>query len=76
MTPILRLAAGDTPARQGREIFRLLGVPILAIAGFLLLWGALAPQVQISLGTVPGPVQVWQQVEALNANAMAEHQKA
>ncbi|MEM9269473.1 MAG: ABC transporter permease, partial [Pseudomonadota bacterium] len=58
---------------QGKEIWRLLGVPLLAILGFLMLWGTLAPQVQTSLGAIPGPSQVW--TEAVNLHEDAQ-QKA
>ncbi|MQY44182.1 ABC transporter permease subunit [Epibacterium sp. SM1969] len=75
MTPILKAVAGDNPKAQGREIWQLLGVPLCAIAGFLLLWGWLAPQVQTSLGAIPGPAQVWEQVENLNADAKREREK-
>ena len=44
ITPVLRAAAGDNPSAQGKEIWRLLGVPLIAILRrFLLLWGTLAP---------------------------------
>ncbi len=43
ITPILKAAAGDNPKAQMKDIWLLLGVPLLAIAGFLLLWGTLAP---------------------------------
>ncbi|MEM7487508.1 MAG: ABC transporter permease [Pseudomonadota bacterium] len=69
MTPLLKAAAGDNPRAQMSELWRLLGVPLLAIAGFLALWGALAPQVQTSLGAVPGPVQVWDQAVNLHQDA-------
>ena len=69
LTPILRVAAGDNPSAQVKEVWRLLGVPLLAIAAFLTLWGMLAPQVQTSLGTIPGPAQVWEQAVALHEDA-------
>lgn len=71
ITPILKAAAGDNPRGQIKDIWRLLGVPLLAIAVFLMLWGALAPRVQTSLGAIPGPVQVWEQV----GNLTADHQR-
>ncbi|MFK7754940.1 MAG: ABC transporter permease, partial [Sedimentitalea sp.] len=55
LTPILKAAAGDNPRAQFGEIWRLLGVPLLAIAEFLVMWATLAPRVQTSLGAVPGP---------------------
>ncbi|QBY01169.1 ABC transporter permease [Rhodophyticola sp. CCM32] len=68
ITPILRAAAGDNPRAQIGDIWRLLGVPLLSIAVFLVLWGTLAPQVQTSLGAIPGPAQVWEQVGNLHAD--------
>nr|WP_260348690.1 ABC transporter permease [Alloyangia mangrovi] len=57
-----------------KDVWRLLGVPLVAIAAFLLLWGTLAPQVQTSLGAVPGPAQVW--TEAVNLHHDAEAKAA
>ncbi|MGJ8583021.1 MAG: ABC transporter permease [Marinosulfonomonas sp.] len=76
ITPILKAAAGDNPRGQMSEIWRLLGVPLLAIAIFLGAWAALAPTVQTSLGAIPGPVQVWEQAVNLNADAVREREKA
>jgi nitrate/nitrite transport system permease protein len=72
MTPLLRAAAGDNPRAQMSEIWRLLGVPLLAIAAFLTLWATLAPTVQTSLGAVPGPSQVWTQAVNLHEDAAAK----
>ena len=69
MTPVLKAAAGDNPKALMTEIWRLLGVPLVAIAGFLLVWAALAPTVQTSLGAIPGPAQVWQQAVNLHEDA-------
>ncbi len=76
VTPLLRAAAGDDPKGQMGEIWRLLGVPLLAIAIFLAGWSALAPKVQTSLGAVPGPAAVWEQVVALHADHVREREKA
>jgi nitrate/nitrite transport system permease protein len=69
-TPVARAAAGDNPRAQMAELWRLLGVPFTAIAGFLALWALLAPQVQTSLGAVPGPGQVWEEAANLHADAV------
>ncbi len=76
LTPVLKAAAGDNPRAQMSEIWRLLGVPLLAIGIFVGAWAALAPTVQTSLGAIPGPVQVWQQAISLNADAVREREKA
>ena len=76
LTPIGRVLSGDNPQAQIKELWRLAVVPALAIAGFLLLWGSLAPMVQTSLGAIPGPGQVWTQVGVLLDDAAAERVKA
>ena len=75
MTPVLKALAGDNPKAQVKEIWRLLGVPLVAILGFLFVWATLAPTVQTSLGAIPGPAQVWEQVENLHADAIREREK-
>jgi len=40
VTPVLKAVAGDNPSAQVKEIWRLLAVPLLAILGFLVLWGS------------------------------------
>ncbi|MDF0598330.1 ABC transporter permease [Psychromarinibacter halotolerans] len=75
LTPILKAAAGDNPRAQAKDIWRLLGVPLLAIACFLVLWGTLAPKVQTSLGAVPGPSQVWAEAVNLHEDAQAKAEK-
>ncbi|WP_170341976.1 ABC transporter permease [Ruegeria arenilitoris] len=74
-TPVLKAAAGDNPRAQMAEIWRLLIVPILSICAFLLLWATLAPKVQTSLGAVPGPAQVWEELVNLNQDAQAKAAK-
>ena len=76
LTPVLRAAAGDNPRAQFGEIWRLLGVPLLAIAIFLAMWATLAPRVQTSLGAVPGPAEVWEQVGELRQDAIREGERA
>ena len=75
ITPILKAAAGDNPQAQAKEIWRLLGVPLLAIGLFLFAWGALAPKVQTSLGAIPGPAAVWNETKVLHADAVRKAEK-
>ncbi|MEO0830885.1 MAG: ABC transporter permease, partial [Pseudomonadota bacterium] len=75
ITPVLKASAGDNPKAQLSEIWRLLGVPLLAIMGFLVLWGTMAPKVQTSLGAIPGPAQVWQETVNLHKDAQAKAAK-
>ncbi|WP_336056732.1 ABC transporter permease [Nitratireductor sp. CH_MIT9313-5] len=76
LVPLLKIAAGDNPREQFGELKRVLLVPLMGIVAFLLMWGALAPQVQTSLGAVPGPVQVWEQTVNLWEDHVREREKA
>lgn len=58
-----------------RQVVYSLGVPVIAIALFLAIWGGLASQVQTSLGQLPGPAQVWQQAMVLYGEHKEERQK-
>jgi nitrate/nitrite transport system permease protein len=76
VSPILRILGGEPARGQLRDLWRLLIVPVLAIGIFLALWAWVAPKVQTSLGAIPGPMQVWEQVGVLHADAVAEGRKA
>jgi len=76
VAPFALLAAGENPKAQAKELWRQLGIPLLAIAAFIALWGALAPRVHTSLGALPGPAQVWAQTENLYADYRGERHRA
>jgi nitrate/nitrite transport system permease protein len=72
LVPIMKMASGDSPSVQLREIWRDLGVPLVAIALFLLLWSGVAARVETSLGALPGPGAVWTEAQNLVAEHAAE----
>lgn len=76
VTPILMIAAGDSPRQNLKLLWLRLGIPVLSIVIFLLLWAALAPQVKTSLGAIPGPVQVAEQFAVLHKDHVAEAAKS
>lgn len=76
VVPLLKIAAGDNPKAQWKDLWRQAGVPVLAIAIFLAMWGNLAPMVKTSLGDIPGPVQVYEQTLNLYADHQRERAKA
>ncbi len=76
ITPLIRLARGESPRVQAQALWHLLGVPMLAIAIFLFAWSQLSSRIETSLGRIPGPVAVWQQTQALWADHKAERLKA
>jgi nitrate/nitrite transport system permease protein len=72
LVPIFKIAAGDNRRQQTLELWHQLGVPLLAIALFLLAWAQVAGRIETSLGGIPGPAAVWQQVQQLAAEHDAE----
>jgi nitrate/nitrite transport system permease protein len=73
--PMVKIAAGENPAIQMRQLFLIMGVPIIAFAFFLGAWSFSASKVQTSLGTIPGPADVWHEAQGLIEEHAAEKQK-
>src|SRR5688572_20817520 len=60
-----RFLPGKNFEDQLRLFGRNFGIPAVTVAIFLAVWGMVAPQIKTSLGEVPGPAQVWGQVQSL-----------
>jgi nitrate/nitrite transport system permease protein len=73
--PVVRLCAGENPSQQVRQLFLIMGVPIIAFMLFLSLWGVSAAKVNTSLGAIPGPVAVWHEIGGLIDEHHTEKQK-
>jgi nitrate/nitrite transport system permease protein len=73
--PFVRLASGENPTAQLRQILKQVGTPVLSIGLFLLLWSGVASNVETSIGAVPGPAEVWREAGLLLAEHRAERQK-
>lgn len=75
LSPLAKAAAGDDPSGNIKSFARLVGIPLFAIAAFLVAWGVLAPPVQTSLGALPGPAAVWEQAVVLHEDYVREGEK-
>ncbi|MPZ12125.1 MAG: ABC transporter permease subunit [Kiloniellaceae bacterium] len=75
LTPLLKIAAGEPARHNLKDVWRGLVLPLLGIGLFLALWAQTAPLVNTSLGAIPGPAQVWDQVGNLYADHQRERQK-
>jgi len=75
VVPILKMIGGDDVRARSKDLWRLAGVPVLAMAIFLGVWSVTAPRVQTSLGAIPGPAAVWEQFTVLMADHAAERAK-
>lgn len=74
--PLVKIIAGENVGQQIRELFLIMGVPIIAFIAFLGLWSVSASQVNTSLGAIPGPVAVWHEAGGLLVDHFAERAKA
>jgi nitrate/nitrite transport system permease protein len=57
------------------KLVKSVAIPAVAIGVFLMLWSVLAAQVETSLGRLPGPAKVWEQLLVLVDEHHAEREK-
>lgn len=76
LVPLMRIAAGDNPRSQMKELWQLLVIPLIGILAFITLWATFAPTVKTSLGAIPGPAAVWSETVNLYHDHVAERAKA
>lgn len=75
LLPPMRMLSGDDVNEQMQELKHKLLIPLLGLALFIGAWAVFAPKVNTSLGAIPGPVQVWEQVGVLWDDHKAERTK-
>lgn len=73
--PLVRLATGEEPAVQIKEIGRMIGLPILGLAVFFIIWGIASKNIKTSVGSLPGPKQVWASAGDMLENHKIEKEK-
>jgi nitrate/nitrite transport system permease protein len=71
----LGVLAKENASNTASQIIRTVGIPLLAVGIFLMLWSVLAAQVQTSLGVLPGPAKVWEQAMVLVDEHKVEREK-
>jgi nitrate/nitrite transport system permease protein len=76
LVPVIRMACGEDPRMQLAALWRTLGVPLIAMVVFVLLWSFAASRIHTSLGQIPGPTAVWQQAGQLWADHESERARA
>jgi len=75
-SPLARLLPEGVKLPTGRQAFEAAWPPLVGIVGFLGLWALLAPRVTTSLGTLPGPADVWNAFTGLLAEYSAARAEA
>ena len=74
--PVVRLCRGEDAREQAGELFTKVGLPLIAVLVFLLVWSVGASQVKTSLGVLPGPTAVWHQAVNLYDEPQVQRDKA
>lgn len=74
--PLIKLARGENPKAQFKDMGNNIGIPVLAMIFCIMLWAFFAAQIKTSLGTIPGPVQVWTEAQGLAQEHFNERQKS
>ena len=74
--PYRDLITGKANRAQVSEMVRQLGLPILGLVLFLMVWHVAAANIDTSLGKFPGPADTWEQAQNLYAEHVAERDKA
>ncbi len=63
--PLRNLLRSYVKLPSGRELYDAAWPPVIGVAAFVALWAVLAPLVKTSLGTLPGPGEVWDAFKGL-----------
>jgi nitrate/nitrite transport system permease protein len=72
---VLAFLSRDNRSGNAMRVIQAVGIPVMALAVFLMLWSVLAAKVQTSLGQLPGPAKVWEQALVLVDEHQAERAK-
>lgn len=75
-SPFVRLAAGDEPEKQVREITLNVVLPIVAFAVFLGLWSMAAANIRTDAQKIPSPTETWTAWKGILEFAKNESKKA
>lgn len=73
---VLRLTLGADPGQRFRAVARQIGIPTVAVCVFLAAWSGVAASIETSIGTVPGPLEVWREAGRLFEEHRDERQRA
>jgi nitrate/nitrite transport system permease protein len=76
LEPYVALVKGVNPKDNATLIFRQLGLPVVGLLVFMMVWSGAAKNIETSLGNFPGPVEVYNQFTNLVSEHQAEKEKA
>ncbi len=71
----VRKILAESPAQHAAWLWQQMGIPLVSIGVFLLLWAQLSSNITTSLGVLPGPVQIVEEVQGLWAEHVAQQEQ-
>ena len=75
LVPVIRLCLREDPREQLAQLWRMAGLPLVGCVLFLIFWSAVASSIKTSIGSVPGPAEVWRQAVGLAHEHQAERRR-
>ncbi len=75
LEPFVKIAQGDRPIERLMLMLRAIVLPMFGLVAFLFVWHVGAQNINTSLGTFPGPAQVYEQSVNLITDHNAEREK-
>lgn len=70
-----KIPMSETTKKYINAALQTVGIPLLGILVFLMIWTAAAQNIDTSLGKFPGPAAVWEQFGALKDEHVTEREK-
>ena len=76
LEPWIKIAKGENVADNVAVLLKTLGLPLIGLLVFLMLWQVAASNINTSLGQFPGPAEAYDQAKGLISEHIAEREKA
>lgn len=73
--PFYKLIIGEDRTGQMTTIAKMIGLPLVGLLAFLVIWQGASSHINTSLGAFPGPAQTYEQFISLSDEAAAEAEK-
>ena len=73
--PFYKIIIGEDRTEQVTHLAKMIGLPLVGLLAFLVIWQGASSHINTSLGAFPGPAQTYEQFISLSEEAAAEAEK-